>query len=145
MSPWTSYSERRTGSKTGQPIRSWLATMSHERKPGSDGPSRIRRVIDRSQEPGRGSSRQSRVYPRFRIEDARAHESPKPPFMETPMCRYAAHAGRNKKQYQTLYQNQNYLGHNGSDTVKPRSPSQLLRAATSWTGLRAPTPHLPVG
>src|SRR5438874_13574442 len=30
------------------------------------------------------------------------------------------------------------VDHNGSGTVKPRSPCQLLRAATSCTGLRTP-------
>ena len=39
----------------------------------------------------------------------------------------------------------NQCGQSGSGTVKPRSPSQLLRAATSWTGLRTARPHLPSG
>src|SRR4051812_47859125 len=41
MSPWTSYTERRTGPKTGRPTRSWPTTISHEGKPGSDEPYRI--------------------------------------------------------------------------------------------------------
>ena len=36
-------------------------------------------------------------------------------------------------------------GHSGSGISSPRSPSQLLRLATSWTGRRGATAHRPVG